>query len=889
MASDNKRLNYILGLVDNITAPTAKAQKSVQQMGKQASETQKKYSELQGRLNDVRAYKAAQEAATKLGEKTGKLSKVNTDLQKELSRTREANRLNNAEIRKAEAVVTRLTKAGGDNAHVIARQQQKVDQLRATQVKGREAVDRITQAIKSNSQEAAAHEKIVQAQSKSMGALGKSLTTAGINVGRLDRAESNLVRAQKSVNSELGKQQELLRKTTDRQNKLTAAKEKAAKAEQAANKAMMAGAKVMAGGAAMAGGVYAAGSPHRNFDAQMSAVQATGAMDGDAKARLAKLARDEAKVSAWGATEAGQAQEYLVMAGFDEQAINNSLRGVLNLASATKTGLGETADIASNILSGFGLDPAEMNRVGDVLTKVTTSANTNLMELGGAMKYVAPVAKAAGYSLESMAAAAGLMANAGIKDSQSGTALRAAVLRMAALPKKAKEAFDELNIQTSDAAGNMRPLENVLVDVAKAMDGMGSADKLKNLSAMFGTEASAGLAELLDKSTGAELEAFINKLENSKGAAAQAAATRLKNLDGDLKVMWSGVEELQLKFGATFDKMYRGVIRFATKSIAAVDEWMTENPKMVKALGLVATALGVLMSVSGALIVGLGALWLVVAKGRLAMFLLRWAVMDVLKVFGAMLLRIGALTLGLLKNVAVIGLQVGWWVISRTVMLGWAVACGVARGAMAAFNLVMMANPIFLMIAAIAALVAAGVWLWKNWGNLPEAFSQLWADICGLFDQGVAWIKEALGFDPMAIIGDMWGGLTDFFDSMFDGIWNKFTGMIGGIVERVKGLGSRVLGGFGMFDDETAEAVKDAPKVSPDTGKAETPKNVTKGNQLAPVRQTVNSNVTVSPAITIHAKEGVDAKELAAEVTKQIADLQRKAERQNRGQLVDGY
>lgn len=838
MAIENKRLKFILDMVDKVTGPSQKATKSLKGYGEAVTGAQKKLAALNKQAGDLHNLKAMREEATKNTQQSKKMAANIAALTKRIAETKKPTK-------------------------------QMKDELRA--------------AVK----EASAHERASQKQAEALKRLESSLTASGVNVNRLATESRRLSSEQARATEEVNRHQRALDAATRKQDQMTQAKERYTKAMRQSDKMMKAGGKVMAGGAALTAGSVFAASPYKDFAAQMSAVQATGGLDDEAKKRLSALARHEAKTSSFGALEAAQAQEYLAMAGFDEKAITASLRGVMDLAVATKTGLGETADIGSNILSGFGLDADQMGRVGDVLTATTTSANTNLSELGETMKYVAGVSKTAGYSLESTAAAAGLMANAGIKGSQSGTALRAAILRMGSLPKAAKKAFADLGVETMDAEGNLRGLEYVLADVAKAMDGMGTGEKIQKLSAMFGAEASAGLAELLSKSSGDEMFAYIKKLENSQGATAKAAAARAANLDGDLKQLYSGIEEVRHKYGESLDLMYRGIVRFTTGVVAKIDEWMAANPRLVKALGLVATALGVIITVSGALLVGLGALWLMMAKLRLTAFLLQWAFKGWMKSILGVIASVALLVAKLALKTAAIALSVTWWVASRSAMLAWVVVCNAVKVAMAALNIVFRLSPLGWLVTAVMALAAAGVWLWKNWDNLPEAFSKLWSDIKGYFSAAWEYIKELLGFDPVEMVSGIWDGLGSYFDGLFGGIWDSFMGTIGKIGDWFKEKGSWALGGFGMFDETTAEAVKEAPKKSPDTGKVETPANLKQGNQIKQAAPVTNIRTTVSPTIHVTAAPGMDTKAIAQEVARQIEAMQRKADQQNRARLMD--
>ncbi|APU01175.1 tail length tape-measure protein [Aeromonas phage 32] len=828
---ENKRLQFIMDMVDKVSAPAQKVTRSLQGMGKDVTETQKKLAGLHKQAGDI----------SKLAAMRGELE--------------------------------RNTKTSKDMAD-------KVQKLKMQMLMTEKPTKAMKDAFRAATKEQKDHLKASDKQKEALAKLTQSLARTGVDVNRLGESERRARMQMAQTNTTLRQQQQALDQTTRRQEQLTKAKEAHTKAEAAAGKMASGGAKLAGGGAALMAANYAAGSPYRGFDAQMSAVQATGAMSDADKERLSKLARAEAKISSFGATEVASSQEYLAMAGYSVSDIEAAQRAVLNLAAATSTSLASTADIATNIQGGFGMGADEIQRIGDILTKVTNTSNTNLTELGGAMKYVAPVAKSAGYEIESVAAAAGMLANVGIKDSQAGTALRAAITRMATLPKAAKKAFDELNVATTDAAGNMRPLEEVLVDVAKATDGMGTGNKTALIAKMFGVEASAGLGELLAKSTGAELEAYIDKIRNAGGSTDKAAATRLKNMDGDIKVMLSGVEELQLKWGESFDLMYRGVIRFATKVIATIDSWMERNPRLVKALGVVVTVTGAIASVMGTLIMIMAPLVLGWAKLRLIMWMwntvakvaiarvwgmvkgLTLAVLWVMKKVAAMTLWIARLTLTAAR-----------FVIVNAAMAIYRTLVATLTAAQWLWNAALTANPIGAVVMAVVALVAAGVWLYNNWERLPEIFSNLWAKI-----------TEFVGFDPMAAITGAWDAVGDYFTELFGGIWDSFIGVFSKIGDKLSSFGSWATGGFGMFDDEVKEQVQDAPKAGSDP--AVNGKPATKGNQVQQLAPVQNNKTENTYQIVIHA-QGLSAAEVGQELDRKLAEKQRQEQQQQRARNKD--
>ena len=203
---------------------------------------------------------------------------------------------------------------------------------------------------------------------------------------------------------------------------------------------------IKAGAAALSGLAVAAIKMGSDFEAGMSRVQALSGATGAEFEALRKTALELGRTTVFSASQAAEGMQYLAMAGFKTNEIIAAMPGVLNAAAAGQVDLATAADITSNVLSGFGLKAEEAARVADVLTKAFTSSNTTMESLGETMKYAAPVAAAAGFALEEVAAAAGMLGDAGIQGSQAGTTLRAIMLRLINPPKQAAEALDALGI-----------------------------------------------------------------------------------------------------------------------------------------------------------------------------------------------------------------------------------------------------------------------------------------------------------------------------------------------------------------------------------------------------------------------------------------------------------
>ncbi|MCC0566557.1 phage tail tape measure protein [Brevibacillus borstelensis] len=297
-------------------------------------------------------------------------------------------------------------------------------------------------------------------------------------------------------------------------------------------------------GAAGVGIAFDAFKTAADFESAMSRV---GALSGATRAEMALLtqnAKDLGATTVFSASEAAQGMQFLAMAGYKTNEIIAAMPGLLDTAAAGQTELGETADIVSNILSGFGLQASETGRVADVLTKTFTSSNTDLIKLGYTMKYVAPVAKSLSFSLEEVSAAAGILGNAGIQADMAGTSLRMSLLRLANPPKDAAKALKKLNVEVTKG-GKMKDLATIIEDVKKGMSKLSEADRASLAADIVGAEAVSSFLTLIDAGP-EKLRSFTRELQNSNGAAKTIAARQLDNFNGSVKLLDSALESLKI-------------------------------------------------------------------------------------------------------------------------------------------------------------------------------------------------------------------------------------------------------------------------------------------------------------------------------------------------------
>lgn len=332
-----------------------------------------------------------------------------------------------------------------------------------------------------------------------------------------------------------------------------------------------------------------------DFDDSMRKVQAVSGATGKELEALHATARELGRTTQFSASQAAEGMQYLAMAGFDTQEVLSAMPGMLDLAAAGALDLGSAADIASNILSGFGLQAAEIGSVGDVMAKASSSANTNIEELGYAMKYVGPVAASAGLSLEEVTAAVGKLSDAGIKGEQAGTVLRSAISNLLSPSKATAEAIMALGLNIED----LNPATNSLADILGTLSeaGIDTASAID----IFGQEAGPGMLALL--SVGEEgLRGFTRDLENAGGTAEKMAKTMNDGPGGALREMKSALEDVSITIGDSISTAFLPFI----KKIQELANWFSNlSPtaqQVILVLGGIAAAIGPLLIVAGSLI-----------------------------------------------------------------------------------------------------------------------------------------------------------------------------------------------------------------------------------------------------------------------------------------------
>lgn len=789
-----------------------------------------------------------------------------------------------------------LKTAAKGNADALEAAQQRARTL-AQAIAG---TDKVTRAMRREFAAATAEvNRLKDAQARGgaeLQQLRARLRAAGVDTTKMASEQRRLKTEIATTTAAADRQAKALERLAARTKALAAAKGKMEKTQAVAGSMAGAGAAGLATGGGALAGVAGAAMIGIDFEAMMSKVGALAKIEktSEAFAKLEKQAFDLGATTSFSSSQAAEAMANLAMAGFDAEKIFGVMPGMLNLAKAGTTDLGLTASITGNIMAGFGLQASQMGDVGDVLVATFTNSNTNLEMLGETMKYVAPVAKAAGYSLGDVAVMAGLLGNVGIQGSDAGTALRASLIRLAAPPKEAKEALEKLGVSTKDAAGNMRPMASILADLAEKTKKMGNAQKIELFSKIFGVEAAAAMTELVDKAGSDGIKQMADTVKKAHGLNDKISQQMADNAKGDLDNLSSALEGVAIILTKINVQPIRDLTQWVASAVTATGEWMQANQGLTAALSRIAV-------VGAAVIATAGALALVVA-GILGPFaMLRFT----LSALGISLAPVGAAFMAL----------------GRSILFGVVPAIWSMTAAL-------LANPVTWVVAAI---VAAAAVLIIGWEPVKAFFVDLWARVSAAFGAAWDWIKATLGFDPLAVLApywqpvasflsDLWQGLAprlsaawdtlkavlawsplgmivanwqpiaDFLANLWDGIAAKIASVWDGISEKLAGIkdaaswiGDKWNGLFG--DTPTPKPAVPKPPAMPAVARGMTvpapiaavPVQTVPVPPAANANQTPPANANQAPAtihqtvtITITAAPGQSAEEIAREVARQL-------------------
>lgn len=344
-----------------------------------------------------------------------------------------------------------------------------------------------------------------------------------------------------------------------------------------------------------------------DFEAQMSRVQAISGATGDELKALTDQAIDLGATTAFSAGEAAEGMENLASAGFNTQEIMSAMPGLLDLAASSGAELGTASEIAASAIRGFGLAASDAGHVADVFAEAAARTNAQTEDMGEAMKYIAPVAKAMGQSLEETAAAVGIMSDAGIKGSQAGTSLRSALSRLAKPTEVMLTKMGELGLSFYDAQGNMLPLNGIIEQLETNMAGLTQEQRNNALITLFGQESLSGMLALMERGP-EELRALTESFEDCDGAAAEMAETMLDNTKGSVEEMMGSIETLAIRLQQVMAPAVTAVVQKITEFVNKLSSLSPETLQMIVTIAGVVAALGPILLIIGKLSSAIGSI-----------------------------------------------------------------------------------------------------------------------------------------------------------------------------------------------------------------------------------------------------------------------------------------
>lgn len=476
-----------------------------------------------------------------------------------------------------------------------------------------------------------------------------------------------------------------------------------------------------------------------DFESAMSKVSAISGATGSDLDALNQKAQEMGVKTKFSATESAEAFTYMAMAGWKTEDMLQGIDGIMALAAADGLDLATTSDIVTDALTAFGLSANDSGHFADVLAAAASNASTNVSLLGESFKYAAPVAGALGYSAEDTAIALGLMANANIKGSQGGTALRSSLSRLIKPTDDAAALMEQYGLSMTNADGSMKSLGEVMEMLRTKMGGLSEAEQTQAAVTLFGQEAMSGMLAVINASD-SDYEKLTSAIYGADGAAQQMADTMLDNLSGQLTLLKSALEGLAIQFGEILMPYIKQFVQWLQNLVQKLQEMTPEQKEQIVKWAAFAAAIGPVLLAVGKLVTGIG---------------------NVISVFGKLKTAIPAVKGALVA----------------------------VKGAIAGIS-----APVVAVVAVIGTLVAAFATLWKTNEEFRNKITAIWNQIKGTFDklcQGIVDRLNKLGFD-FENIGEVlkaiWKGFCDFLAPIFEGVFQNIANTFDTIVNVILGI-----------------------------------------------------------------------------------------------------
>ena len=519
---------------------------------------------------------------------------------------------------------------------------------------------------------------------------------------------------------------------TNKELKSAAWDEWTKKADKATQVMDNVGQKLMVVTGAVVGMGVAAVKTTADFDAEMSTVQSISGATGDDFDALRDKALEMGSTTAFSASEAASAMEYMAMAGWSTEDMLDGIAGVMNAAAASGEDLAATSDILTDGLTAFGLAASDSAHFADVLVAAGNNANTSVAMMGETFKYAGAVCGTLGITVEDCAIATGLMGNAGIKASQAGTALRSGLSKLIDPTTEAAAAMEQYGFNIATTADGSVDFMGTMQNLRSAMGDLDATTQAQALSTIFGTEAMSGWAAIVSASD-EDFQNLTNAIYDCEGAAQAAADVKLDNLSGQITILKSTIEGIAIQIGDLLMPTIRNVV-------ARIQEWAAafaaadEDTKKT------------ILTVAG-----------VVAA-------------------------IGPLILGVSKVIKTVKNVVNAFKLMKTGLAAVKVA------------LAGVSAPVLAVVAVVAALVAAFMHLWNTNEGFRTAIIDIWNEIKNTVGTFIEGLKERLGgmgitFESVsAAIKTVWNALCEFLAPVFEGAFQHISNTLTAVTNHILGV-----------------------------------------------------------------------------------------------------
>ncbi len=319
-----------------------------------------------------------------------------------------------------------------------------------------------------------------------------------------------------------------------------------------------------------------------DFQETMSTVEALSGAGAEDMAALTAEAKELGATTKFTAKESAEAMTYMAMAGWDAQEMLSGMDGVLQLAAASGEDLALVSDIVTDNLTAFGLTAADTAHFSDVLAAAATNSNTSVSIMGETFKNAASIAGALGFSVEDVAVAVGLMANAGVKGSIAGTALKNTFNGLLEGATLTSAAFGEYEFTAIKADGTMKSFSETIDELRVYFSEMTEAERVNNAMTLAGQRGYNGLLAILN-ATDADYAKLTASINECSGAASRMAEIKLDNLNGQLTLMNSAWDAMKTTIGEEFNPELQALAEIATDVLTVGNEFMEKHPALVKA------------------------------------------------------------------------------------------------------------------------------------------------------------------------------------------------------------------------------------------------------------------------------------------------------------------